>query len=47
MGRGTTNYRAPELIERMVEDPYSADIYSAGVMLFTLRNGYLPYRENL
>eukprot|EP00330_Aristerostoma_sp_ATCC50986_P012193 CAMPEP_0114594868 /NCGR_PEP_ID=MMETSP0125-20121206/16581_1 /TAXON_ID=485358 ORGANISM="Aristerostoma sp., Strain ATCC 50986" /NCGR_SAMPLE_ID=MMETSP0125 /ASSEMBLY_ACC=CAM_ASM_000245 /LENGTH=225 /DNA_ID=CAMNT_0001795715 /DNA_START=104 /DNA_END=781 /DNA_ORIENTATION=- len=44
-GRGTTNFRAPEVaLNRYVDFP-EADIYSAGIILFVLRFGYLPYSE--
>jgi len=49
-GRGTRDYRAPELINadlRSTELDYNAmDIFSIGVFLFTLRFGYLPFCEN-
>ena len=37
--RGTKNYRAPEIMENKCTDPYAADIYSAGVILFLLKTG--------
>lgn len=46
IGRGTPNYRAPEIIYlRKVQDPYKTDIYSAGIVLFTLLFGHLPCVE--
>jgi len=44
--RGTKNFRAPELLARTCKDPYAADIYSAGIVLFLLKTrGNLPYLE--
>jgi len=37
--KGTKNYRAPEIIEGSCTDPYAADIYSAGVILYLLKTG--------
>lgn len=46
MSRGTVNYRAPEQVERTCRNPKAVDIYSAGVILFTLQSGgFLPYSE--
>lgn len=48
-GRGTKNYRAPELKEGedRVEDPTKCDIFSAGVFLFVMfTRGMLPFTEN-
>lgn len=45
-GKGTCNFRAPELIEAKYEFMGAADIYSAGIILFILRLGYMPYYEN-
>mmetsp|Transcript_35539 Transcript_35539/g.32034 ORF Transcript_35539/g.32034 Transcript_35539/m.32034 type:complete len:152 (-) Transcript_35539:181-636(-) len=44
-GKGTAGYRAPEVKEKKVKDPYAADIFAAGVMLFILNFGILPYVE--
>jgi len=46
-GRGTKNYRAPELRERSCTDPFAADIYAAGVILFVLLTGCFPYVEGV
>jgi Serine/threonine protein kinase len=46
LGRGTRNYRAPEVIKRACTDPEAADIYSAGIILFVLVTGYFPYFED-
>lgn len=45
-GKGTVGYRAPEVIDDNVEDPFAADIYSLGIMLFTFVVGSLPYLED-
>jgi serine/threonine protein kinase len=45
-GAGSHHFRAPELIERNCKNPEAADIYSAGIMLFMMRLGHLPYLEN-
>jgi len=45
-GKGTVNYRAPEIIEGCCKDPQAADIYSAGIALFLLKTGgKLPFKE--
>jgi serine/threonine protein kinase len=44
-GRGTVHYRAPEIKDKKVKFPMLADIYSAGIILFLLKNGYLPCFE--
>jgi len=43
---GTPHYRAPELKLRICEKPKKSDIYSAGVTLFVLLMGCLPYYED-
>jgi len=45
-GRGTENFRAPEVRAKVVRNPKAADIYSAGLILFTLMTGSLAYLEN-
>jgi len=45
-GRGTKNYRAPEIKAMSCPDPEAADIYSAGIILFTLKTGNFPYVED-
>jgi len=47
LGKGTSNYRAPELMQKECRKPFQADIYSAGILLFVIKFGFLPYRENL
>lgn len=45
-GNGTESYRAPELMNRCCRDPWAADIYSAGVILFFMKTqGSLPLPE--
>jgi len=46
ISRGTKNYRAPEIIRNRCKKPMSADIFSAGIILFTLKYANLPYIEN-
>lgn len=46
IGRGTKNYRCPELREETCYDPYAADVYSAGIILFVLLTGCFPYLED-
>ena len=45
IGRGTPGYRAPEIAHKKCKEPKLADLYSAGIILFVLRFGYLPYDE--
>jgi serine/threonine protein kinase len=45
-GKGTTNYRAPEIRTRKCGNYKAADIYSMGVILFALVTGLPPYTEN-
>jgi len=44
-GQGSINFRAPEVKSLTCTNPEKADIYAAGIILFTLRAGYLPYFE--
>lgn len=44
--RGTLGYRAPELTNGSIESTETADIYSLGIILFTLVIGSVPYLEN-
>jgi len=47
MGSGTSDYRSPELSNKADDfDPFAADIYSAGILLFFMALGRLPYRED-
>lgn len=43
---GTKNYRAPELVRRNTKNPQKADIYSAGIILFFLIAGSVPFNED-
>jgi serine/threonine protein kinase len=44
--KGTKNFRAPELVRRECKNPAAADIYSVGIVLFTLFTaGYHPHTE--
>lgn len=45
LGRGTRNYRSPEVKKGENINPWAADIYSLGVILFALKAGTLPYIE--
>jgi Protein kinase domain. len=44
-GAGTIDYRAPEVINRRIYNPKAADIYSAGIILFSLKFHFFPYME--
>jgi len=46
-GKGTKNFRAPELKARECTDFEAADVYSAGVILFCFMTGSLPYMEDV
>jgi carbon catabolite-derepressing protein kinase len=44
---GTTSFRAPEMMEgNECLNLVAADIYSAGIILFYMKSGLLPYRED-
>lgn len=44
---GTPNYRAPEVCNSRYFDPYKADIYSMGIVLFTMASGDMfPFKED-
>ena len=43
--QGTRNYRAPELRDNTIRMTKSADIYSAGIILFNLLFRHLPHSE--
>jgi serine/threonine protein kinase len=45
LGSGSPNYRAPERISKRCSDPFKADVFSMGIILFVLRTGFLPYFE--
>ena len=40
---GTSQYMAPEVIQKMPNDPFAADIWSLGVMFATMLQGYHPF----
>ncbi|CEP60126.1 non-specific serine/threonine protein kinase LALA0_S01e03620g [Lachancea lanzarotensis] len=42
---GTTVYMAPELIERKPYEGYKTDIWSLGIILYTLIHGSMPFEE--
>jgi len=46
MGKGTQNYRAPEIMQPQCLDTIPADIYSAGIVLYMLKTGIFPYLES-
>ena len=46
IGRGTMHYRSPELKAGSCKKPMLSDIYSAGILLFVMKFGILPYRED-
>lgn len=55
LSRGTRYYRGPEFFQASsssssevfeLEDPFAADIYSAGIMLFILKSGIYPHAED-
>jgi len=44
---GSSGYRSPELISQDCGDPYSSDIFSAGIVLFVLKTaGQMPHTED-
>ena len=45
ISRGSTDYRAPEVIDDSFEDIFAADIYSIGVILFICFTGEFPFVE--
>jgi serine/threonine protein kinase len=44
--KGSPNFRAPEVKANSCGNPEKADIYSAGILLFVLRLGSIPYIED-
>mmetsp|Transcript_11694 Transcript_11694/g.10164 ORF Transcript_11694/g.10164 Transcript_11694/m.10164 type:complete len:87 (-) Transcript_11694:342-602(-) len=46
LGKGSKNYRPPELKETISKDPWAVDIYSAGIVVFNLLTGSLPFTED-
>jgi len=45
-GKGTANYRAPELREKSCTNPKAVDLYSAGIILFAFKTGGFPCIED-
>jgi len=45
-GKGTRNYRPPEVRNKQCTNAYAADIYAAGVILFALKTGGFPCMED-
>jgi serine/threonine protein kinase len=45
VSRGTTGYRAPEVLYDYFEDIFAADIYSIGIILFICFTGEFPFVE--
>ena len=43
--KGSEGFRAPEIIEGTCQDPVSADIYSAGIILYALKAQEFPFLE--
>lgn len=39
---GTPQYMCPELIHKKNYDPYKADVWSFGIMLYWIVLGYFP-----
>jgi len=47
ISKGTKFYRAPEILQGACNNPKAADIYSAGIVLFTfMTKGILPHSES-
>jgi serine/threonine protein kinase len=44
-GKGTRNYRAPELKNKECSDPFAVDLYSLGIVLFIFKTGGFPAAE--
>lgn len=44
--KGTKNFRSPEIKEGKLLCPFPSDIYSAGIILFAMKTGMLPYQED-
>lgn len=46
LGKGSRNFRAPEVIRETVTDPAKSDIFSMGIILYFLLTGEVPYQES-
>lgn len=45
VSRGTTGYRAPEILNDQVDNIFAADVYSIGIILFICFTGEFPFVE--
>jgi serine/threonine protein kinase len=45
--QGTKGFKSPQVKNFAHESPYSSDMYAAGVILFVMYTGMLPYKEDL
>jgi len=45
VSRGTTGYRAPEILDDQVDNIFAADVYSIGIILFICFTGEFPFVE--
>ncbi len=43
---GTPAYLAPEIIKHLEYDPMLADVWSAGILFYSLLHGHFPFRAN-
>lgn len=41
---GTPNYLCPEILNEKHYNPFKADIWSIGILLYFLQMGYFPFR---
>jgi serine/threonine protein kinase len=46
IGRGTKNFRAPEVLLKDCVNPKAADIYSCAIILFVMVTSKFPYSED-
>jgi len=44
---GSPCYASPEMISGKKYDPFKSDLWSAGVILFAMVCGYLPFEVNI
>jgi len=47
IGEGNSDYRPPEIKSGVCRDPFKADIYTAGIILFLFVNFVFPYSEDI